>query len=201
MMRRQQFSWRAGWVILALGLAGCAASQTSKRWMEEVLLEDGSIIQVERRVVFNETNALGGGAYNAVEKASTLRFTGERAGLPEWSVPLRPIVLYRDSATNEWVVVAATTSCSVWQARGQPNPPYWEYRLGVAGWVQEPLSPTSIGRGNNLLRHYQNAALDGVISIAQKAVLDRDVKTLAEMTFVEHSYRVVVGDTKHYFCN
>jgi hypothetical protein len=145
------------WVMcLALTLCGCDLFGPARKiWTEDILLDDGSTIVVKRSVTFNESAAWGGGSYNAVETAATLTFTGELAKLPSWNVPLRPMVLYRDkTAGDQWVIVAYSTSCEVWSARGEPVPPYWEYRLTEAGWKEVPLSKSSMGRTGNVFTGY-----------------------------------------------
>lgn len=128
---------------------------THRSWTEDVLLEDGSSIVVKRSVTINESNSWSGDAYNVTELEATIAFTGELKGLPVWSVPLRALVLYRDAAAQgQWVVVATTTTCDVWTARGEPRPPYWEFRLREAGWQETPLSESSLGRPTNLYLRY-----------------------------------------------
>lgn len=143
--------------IALLLLAGCDwHSSRTRHWMEDVLLDDGSTIQVIRSVTFGESNSVSGDAYNLVEAASTMSFTGELQHLPEWNQPLRAITLYRDSTTQEWVVVASTTSCRVWAKKGMPRPPYWEFRLADNVWREVSFSPTSVGRDSNLFRKYHS---------------------------------------------
>ena len=145
---------------ILIGVAGYYVNRllgpTHRKWTEDVLLEDGSTIVVKRTVTFNESEAWGGGGtYNAVESESTIRFTGAMANLPPWSVPLMALVLYKDAATTEWVVVALSTSCQVWNARGEPESRYWEFRLRDQVWREVPLSPSSYDRPANLLHRYQ----------------------------------------------
>jgi hypothetical protein len=188
--------------MLLACLAGCSEKLTTKRWMEDVKLDDGTIIQVQREVTFNESNALGGGAYNSVEQASTIHFTGNLENFPPWSVPLLAHTLYKDTSTQEWVVVAITSSCDVWHARGAPNPPYWEYRLGSHGWRQVPLSAASVGHRSNLLRRYQKDLPTGTITLSQKDALQTEEKTLEQMTKPERTFRLVLGerDEEGYGC-
>jgi hypothetical protein len=132
---------------------------STRYWTEDVLLDDGSMLVIKRTVKFTESNSWSGDVYNSTERASTLTFTGALASLPPWSVPLRPMVLYRDATKgNQWVIVATTTTCDVWNARGEPRPPYWEFRLGAQGWQEVPLSPSSYGRQTNL--YTGNTSLD-----------------------------------------
>ena len=160
----------------ALGLVACGGP-TTRHWTEDVLLDDGSTVVVERSVAFNETSAWGGGAYNAVETEATLAFTGDLAGLPVWSAPLMALLLYRDQTRGgQWVIVATTTSCQVWNLRGEPPSMYWEYRLGPQGWQEVMLSPTSIGRKANLLHRYQQKLGTRHITAADRQTRESDTR-------------------------
>jgi hypothetical protein len=145
-------------ISAAVGVTLCACNPIGARtanWTEDVALEDGTTLVIKRTVTFTESGALGGGAYNSTELASTMTFTGSLASLPMWSVPLEPMVLYRDRSKNgQWVIVATTTTCDIWNRRGEPKPPYWEFRLGALGWEEEPVSPTSFDRPANLFQDY-----------------------------------------------
>jgi hypothetical protein len=134
---------------------GCNFYGSQERaWTEDVTLKDGTQLVIKRRVEFSDSNSLSQDAYSATETKSTIEFTGEQASLPVWSAPLIPLVLYRDPKTQEWVVVAKTSSCRVWDARGRPKPPYWEYRIVGGKWQEIPLSTESIGRSSNLFYNY-----------------------------------------------
>jgi hypothetical protein len=159
-MMRTRTSSSAAALFSALALTLCLAScgfggPTQKRWTEDVLLDDGSTVLIKRTVSYQESSAWGGGSYSAVEGVATLELSGAHEGWTVWSVPLIPMVLYRDSAASgQWVVVATTTSCEVWNARGGPVPPYWEYRLTDNGWKEAPLSESSLGRPANVFSGY-----------------------------------------------
>lgn len=143
--------------LLGAGVMGIRALVGPKHrsWTEEVLLEDGSTIVVKRSVTFSESNSWSGDAYNATELSATIAFTGDLQNLPVWNVPLMPLVLYRDTAAQgQWALVASTTTCDVWSTHGEPRPPYWEFRLGKAGWREVPLSAASLGRPTNLYLPY-----------------------------------------------
>ncbi len=143
-------------VAVAAGLTGCNPFGASKKeWTEDVTLDDGFTLVVKRMVKFKESNSWSGDAYNSTEQASTMNFTGTLASLPPWDVPLEPMVLYRDATKNgQWVIVATTTTCDVWNRRGEPRPPYWEFRLGARGWQEVPLSQSSYDRPTNLYLNY-----------------------------------------------
>ncbi len=142
-------------LLLALLLTSGCTGEVERRWSEEVGLDDGSVIVVDRYAKFRESNSLAGDAYSSTELKSKLSFRGDLASLPPWEFPLVPLVLYRDTAAREWVVVATTHSCDVWAERGQPVPPYWEFRLKVREWIQTELAQVSIGRKTNLFFDYE----------------------------------------------
>ena len=142
-------------VLVAIAITGCSSSNREERsWTEDVQLEDGSIVGIERYVAFDATNAMGGGAYNAVEVKATLKFTGELASLPEWDYPRAALVLYRSNETGNWVIVATSSSHEIWTASGRPSPPYWQYALVNGVWSEVALSQESIGKKTNLFYSY-----------------------------------------------
>ena len=156
-MRRSLFIRASVQVTLLIAIALCCGCDGVKRrhWSEEVTLDDGHRIVIERFVKFQTSNALGGGAYGSTDLESTLRFRGELSELPAWDVPLVPLVLFKEHATNEWVVVATTGNCDTWYERGEPVPPYWEYRLRGGTWLLSVLSKDSVGRKSNLFFDYE----------------------------------------------
>src|SRR4051812_31349027 len=99
-------------------LTGCSANHEKRHWTEDVQMEDRSIVTIERDVEFDATNALGGGAGNAVESKSVLRFAGDFAALPAWDFPRIPLVLYKSSQAQHWVIVGTTLSCEIWAKNG-----------------------------------------------------------------------------------
>lgn len=153
-------------------LAGCGPRPVTRAWTEDVLLDDGSTIRVERTVIFLETNSLSGDAYNATETDAAIAFTGDHANLPAWRQALMALLLYRDQTTNELVIVATTTTCRIWQLRGQPNPIYWEFRLRDQEWQETPLSEASFGRPTNLLHRYQAELGTPHIAVAERQRLE-----------------------------
>jgi len=160
--------------LVPLMLAGCSISGSDRRWTEDVQLDDGRMIQVKREVAFVESNAIGGGAYNAVETSSSIEFTGDLSTVRTWRESLMALVLYFDKSTQEWVVVATTTSCEVWSKRNKPRPMYWEFRLRQGGWQETPLSPKSIGLEANLLHRYLSALKVKHISVEERKRLETD---------------------------
>jgi hypothetical protein len=136
-----------------LSLSACTGD-VQRNWSEEVELDDGSTITINRHVEYRESNSLTGDAYSTTVRESTLEFTENNASLQEWAAPLMPILLYLDNANGEWVIVATTTNCDTWREHGSPQPPYWEFRLVESQWQSSKLSESSIGRKTNLFFDY-----------------------------------------------
>jgi hypothetical protein len=156
-VRTQWFRYGCSLTVAVLLCACNPFGPTQRQWTEDVVLDDGSTIVVKRTVKFNETDALGGGAHNTIEKEATIAFTGDLASLPAWSQALMGMVLYRDATQNgQWVIVATTTTCDIWSARGEPRSQYWEFRLGSQGWREVPLTAASIDRPTNLYKGYNS---------------------------------------------
>jgi hypothetical protein len=139
------------WLWKGEELSGVA----NRRWTEEVLLADGSVVLVERSARIKHSHI--------VELDTSMKFTAELAHLPELRVPVVPLVLYRDEDTGEWVIVATTSSCEEAGARSQrywfvadrPQTRYFEFRSRDVGWVQTPLSAKSIGQQANLFTRFE----------------------------------------------
>jgi hypothetical protein len=137
-----------------LPLSGCAGA-VDRNWSEEVGLDGGKVITIDRHVKFRESNSFAGDAYNSTDIESRLSFTGEHSSLPAWRVALVPVLLYRDKTADEWVIVATTSNCDTWYQKGGPVPPYWEYRLTGGQWQESKLSEASLGRKTNLFFNYE----------------------------------------------
>lgn len=178
-------------VLATVSGCGFLFGDQERSWSEDVELDDGSVITIQRYVKFEESNSWSGDAYNATETRATLAFTGKLASLPTWEVALMPLVLYRDTATSEWVLVAKTSSCDVWDARGQPFPPYWEYRLDGNVWRERPLSSNSKGRATNLFINYTAEKVNRHIDIQLK-------KRLMGSPTQDDTYSRVNPDTTRY---
>ncbi len=148
-------------------LSGCTGD-VQRSWSEEVGLDYGSTITVNRRVEYRESNSLTGDAYSTTVRESTLEFTENNANLPKWAAPLMPILLYLDNAHGEWVIVATTTNCDTWREHGSPKPPYWEFRLVDSQWQASKLSESSIGRTSNLFFNYASDVPESRLSTEMK---------------------------------
>jgi hypothetical protein len=179
---------------IVMTLTACSsANQEERRWTEDVSLEDGTIVQIERHVIFDETNALGGGAANAVERKATLQFIGDLAALPPWDYPRRALVLYRKKDIGTWIIVATSSSCEDWRADGAPYPPYWEYELLDGVWRKVPLRQESVGRSPNLFYRYHAREFGPHVSEQTKQQLQSDRR-------IADKYRSILEKPQDFHC-
>lgn len=171
-MRIESYSKALATIAIATMGAACDALRSGDRtWSEDVALDDGSVITIDRHVEQLMSSSIGGSGFSATETTSTLAFRGDLAALPQWDVPLMPLVLYRESESSEWVIVATSTTCEVWYRRGMPEGHYWEFRLRGTEWIEVPLSETSFGRKTNLLFEYTEPLPAKHITLETKAQL------------------------------
>lgn len=138
------------WLSVAL-LAGCDYSVSRiHSWSEEVDTGNGRTILVDRKAQVGASNAASPDSGKEAGPLWVISFEDDFASLPAWEEALVPVLLYQDLATSRWTVVATTTSCETWKARGRPVPPYWEFRLTGDAWSPAELSEASVGREANL---------------------------------------------------
>ena len=164
-------------LLAALVPAGGCSGVQERRWSEEVVLDDGSVVVVNRYVKFQPSNSVAGDAYSATDLETRLSFEGEFSDLPAWTEPLEPLLLYRQPSSDEWIIVATTSSCDVWSARGSPFAPYWEFRArrGERNWSQAAVSSFSSGRKSNLFFMYdQPLSMERITQKMKEQVVQRD---------------------------
>lgn len=174
--------------VLAVSSCGFLFGYQERSWSEDVKLDDGSVVTIERYVKFEESNSWSKDAYSAKDVKATLAFAGKLADLPVWDFALTPIVLYRDGISGDWVIVAESTACEVWVARGKPNPPYWEFRLGNVGWREQSVSPVSINRSSNLFTRYHMKLAQKHYGIDDKAKIGADRVVPRRASYCGHNF-------------
>jgi len=178
--------------FLAVSILLTACGKKHIEWTEDLPLDDGGSILIERSITFQETSSWAGDASDSVETDARIRFTGALSALPEWRQPLMALAMYQDKVTKEWVIVASTTSCDVWRQRGKPKPSYWEFRLDHQAWREVKLSGTSVGRTSNLL--FENRRLE-----ASHVTADYKRRLQSPLT-IARKYREIWGDPDMLTC-
>jgi len=186
-------------IVCSVILHACGSGYAQRQWTEDVDLGDGRSIKVARKVQFQESNSWSGDSYNAEETASTIEFVGQLSSLPKWNESLLALLLYHDDETKEWVVVAKSRSCAVWEGRGRPKPPYWEFRLNQQGWREVPLSSKSFDRDANLFHRYYTDRDLGHLTLEKKISLVPR-RPYSSMSSTEKSYERILAIVEPYNC-
>lgn len=159
---------RASLLFIAVSLAACGRIE----WKEEVKLQNGETIVVERTA---KTKAFGevGGPGGWENEGMTLRIVHPQRpdNPPQWEGRFVPLLLDRDAASGQWFLVATFFSCQSWYDLGRPALPYTEYRLRDGRWVQGPLSADLIGRGANMFTSISSTGQSDVTLAGKEADL------------------------------
>jgi hypothetical protein len=142
-------------VLVTLLVFRKCSGVVERDWSEEVALDDGRIVAIDRYVKFSTSNSLAGDAFSSKDLESELSFRGQLSSLTSWNFSFVPLVLYQDRPSGEWVIVASTSNCDTLRENGNPQLPYWEFRLKGNKWSRAELSPTSMGRKTNLFFDYE----------------------------------------------
>ena len=154
-----------------LVLSSCGERKVFERtWSEEVELEGGAVVVVKRHVVYDYSNSFSGEFPLNVETTSELEVENSTPELdiPRWSAPMRALLLYRDEATAEWVIVAAIHTCDMWRQKGAPESQYLEFRAHQGIWREGVVSKSSIGRATNLFMGYVDGLARKRVTLQEK---------------------------------
>ncbi|MEJ1965410.1 MAG: hypothetical protein WDO56_29275 [Gammaproteobacteria bacterium] len=184
-------------VLLLLLAGGCGSGEKEVIWKEKVDLADGSAIQIDRYVRFHwqRSFGIGGGSTGEGERESRLTIDVAAESLPVWSGPLIPALLDRDPVNHEFVLVATSESCEYWNAHGEPDPPYWTFRLHGGQWKATDIPESFYGRRPNLFFNYN--AEDGG-RLATDDVESRKRSQIRHAT-VEH-LRTIIRRSRDFGC-
>ena len=181
---------------LIAALAGITATGCSGNseyaWREEVRLQDGQLLVVERTARYEENWVAGGGG-GSFNKGMTLRIPPSAASAPAtvWSDRFVPLLLEREPVTHEWVLIATFFHCDSWYDLGRPPLPYTEYRYRAGQWVRQPLSPQWIGLKANVLAADPS---DKAVLISKEVLTVERKKALVENSLMAPEYKGVVDN-------
>src|ERR1700754_2918280 len=97
-------SWRWSAALLAGALSACGNAHME--WSEQVKLQSGEVLIVERTAKFKE-NWIAGGGGGSFNKGMTIRIVQPaKPDYPDpWDALFVPIILDRDPQTSEWFIV------------------------------------------------------------------------------------------------
>ena len=151
------------------------------KWHEEVQLQTGEVIVIQRTAKFSG-NGMAGGVSESLHSGMTIEFKSpDKPDNPMiWRGLHAPMILDRDPHTHEWIIVATFHHCESWHDTGRPTPPYLAYRYREGQWLQQSIDPKWIGRDANVVaigfsdsRHISNKNPVFTISDKKKIFHDR----------------------------
>ncbi len=142
----------AFFVIMAcMAVSACGAREAELTWIEPVRLSSGEEVRIKRHVVMIHERAWGGGFSSApIYKRSSIELVDGGSNFPVWDAPLVPLVIDKDPANGEWLIVASIDECGMWARNGRPRPPYWAFRLREREWFRDAIPHALIDRPANL---------------------------------------------------
>lgn len=166
--------------ILAFLLSSCG--QSSLSWTEEIKLQSGEVIVVQRTAKTKDFGEVGGPGGWENEGMTLEILKPKKPDNPvKWDFPFVPLIYDYDAQNKEWFVVATFYSCKSWYALGKPSLPYTEFRLKGDHWVMQPLTPALIGREGNVLttiskKGEPNHTLESKAKINANPAIDQSYK-------------------------
>ncbi len=173
--------WLLGLSAAGLGL-WLTFNAPDLKWREEVQLQTGEVIVIQRTAKFSENPVTGGeGEGEAFNTGMTIEFKSpDKPDNPAmWSGVYAPMILDRDPDTHEWIIVAASYHCESGHDIGRTTLPYTAYRYHEDEWFQQSMDPKWIGRDANVVtigipdgRYTRDS--ESIFTISDKTKLLRD---------------------------
>jgi hypothetical protein len=179
--------------LLTVAFGNSACSNVDDSWTEQVQLDGGEMLLVKVHLDSNVLTPLGGASESFTIKAE-YQILDQSPPIPLWSDQRDPVLLMRDPATNEFVLVVTSMDHRVWEAHGGPrSPPYWMFRLRAGAWVEEPIKDFVFGRPTNLVQFPSLASeVKGVVTLQQKANWLEHEGLFRSYGRVEKSYKYAI---------
>jgi len=140
-----------------------------KAWTEEVILADGSTIEVARRLTLEKT-------YYELFQAG-LKPTFQRLRLPDgvtFETEERLILLHleRGDAPVRWSLITAPSLCATYDKFNRPEPGYVQFDFDGNGWTYRTVEPKHFGKTVNLLVSDRSIESDAHVLSANKPKLN-----------------------------
>jgi hypothetical protein len=159
-----RLSFHCGHALMALSMfaiAGCGQPVGLAPWQEEVLLNDGRVIVVER---YEDSEVRGpiGDAKGEFLNSTTLKFIAppELTALPTITMQYRPVLLDYDPSIGLWFVIGVNERMCFADAfeKGQMDAtgrvnvhPNFEFQLHEGRWREVEIGSERLGLPANLL--------------------------------------------------
>lgn len=142
-----------GSLALTLLIAGCQFGNKDIHFTEEIQLASGEIVTAERLIKTTPLGEVGGpGGWESKYQSFQVSALNQANMPPKWESTdgLIPILLDRDQASNEWVLLATFYTCTAWYKLGRPTLPYAEFRVRDGRWQRLELSTQWFERPANV---------------------------------------------------
>ncbi len=184
-MKDKNLRWPLAIAVSMILLVGCG--KVNLKWSEEVRLETGQVIVVQRTALGKKQGEIGGpGGWEPTEM--TVDIPAPAAGInppPKWRSIYVPILLDYEESKDTWTVVSTFVYCTAWYDLGRPPLPYVEYQSQKgAAWVIVPLEERLIGRKTNMLTGPRSGGEPDLVKLEDKETRN---KSAAE------DYRRILG--------
>ena len=154
-------------VVFSSTLTACGNFSTE--WREEVLLDNGTIMLVERTAGGSKLGEIGGpGGWESEEMSVQIISDNIPNPPPIWRTRYVPMLMDYDEKQKEWFIVATFYTCQGWESLGKPKLPYVEYRARNGIWITVPLSPELIGRKANLEPSISSGGMPELVKLDDK---------------------------------
>jgi hypothetical protein len=179
----------AGLALAAAGLGWLLARDGNVRYLEQVQLSSGEIIQVERVIEPRSIGNIGGpGGWEAIHNSLTV----VAAAIPvpptwESETGLMPMLIDRDPESGDWYLAATFYTCASWRANGRPKLPYVAFRGAREGWTRIAIAPQLIGREANVLTRISSKGESSPVTLADKKERNSDTRiALRYLRILDH---------------
>lgn len=185
--------WVAGAVLLAIAgwLAWWILFWWNWRlsWREEVVLQDGSTVWVQRykrmqRVYYEISHPGWQTRRNVLTLPDGVRFDSE-----DRLILMR---LERGQPPVRWVLIASPVFCEEFNKYGRPKPDYIQFEYVHGQWRHRPLEPRLLGQPANLLLVARGIPPSGRVTEADR----RKWNSTSER--VAYSYLVIMHDEREW---
>jgi hypothetical protein len=165
---------RRGATMLMLAAMLTACGRVDVEWKEEVRLNDGRVVIVNRTAQGKALGEIGGpGGWRATRMTVEIDQPRLPSNPPTWSERWVPMLFDYDADTREWFVVATFYTCRDSHDLGRPKLPYLQYRTRDGRWEQVPLDRRLFGRKANLLTGVNARGEPPLVTIDEKEIRDR----------------------------
>lgn len=158
-------------VLAAALLSGCEWFERDLEWKQEVRLQDGRTVMVDRVSKVTGKRFPEGGNYDIYQSlAFTHPDTNERIA---WAPPEHSGPVMLDVDGPQAYVVVEAISVGDYNTLGCPNPPYFVYRYAGGRWMQIPINDMP---ARFLERNIQRRSMENKDAIADNLVTLEEYK-------------------------